>query len=331
MRKEIFDLIKDKVSKEPVEISIECTRCKTINQLQVVGLTKTSDVLQIVVISKKDTEERNEETPDGSDNKSCLVPVSSMLIKEAKEKHQSIVIELGQLTQIAEEFLSMSEHSHVIKRMQICSLLDSGERLLETRKEVFPELDSLHWYTKQQVVGQKTETAKQLRNECRQIMTFMNSYILDAWGCEGKDFNRKRKSVRSRLRRESGFPKARALALERDGRKCVITGRTDNLEVHHINGNYKHNLLENLVTLNGMVHRAVSSKIDPYSHYTWWPGMEEKMKSRFEYGKKYVKYLRETGYPEASMIWCKGCKSYHIFHEETEYSRELKTKTKQIF
>ncbi|MGB7510498.1 MAG: HNH endonuclease signature motif containing protein [Pelodictyon phaeoclathratiforme] len=70
----------------------------------------------------------------------------------------------------------------------------------------------------------------------------------------------RKKSNRSGTSHIPGWAKIRASVLERDRYLCRLCGRDggeEELNIHHIDRNRKHNDLSNLVTLCGNCHRAV--------------------------------------------------------------------------
>ena len=59
----------------------------------------------------------------------------------------------------------------------------------------------------------------------------------------------------SSLRTKIGwYPQIKAAVLERDNNQCVKCGSAENLVLHHIDGNDKHNNIDNLVTLCSNCH-----------------------------------------------------------------------------
>ena len=80
----------------------------------------------------------------------------------------------------------------------------------------------------------------------------------ESWEEYDKGIRRIRGRNRYAILKEAGWYKARKKTLERDNYKCVITGNSDNIEVHHIDGNVINNNLENLVTLWQEVHVSVT-------------------------------------------------------------------------
>jgi len=86
----------------------------------------------------------------------------------------------------------------------------------------------------------------------------------------------------------------RERVLKRDGYCCRITGSSKKLDVHHIDGNRSNNDLSNLVTLSRELHRAV--------HYGFDPQQVEENGLRLLWMRKYVYYLKQHGYPNASLV-----------------------------
>ena len=99
---------------------------------------------------------------------------------------------------------------------------------------------------------------------------------------------------------ESGWTGARKAALERDGYKCVITGRTDNLQVHHIDSNSLNNELSNLITLHRSYHVGAAHSRNV-----------ETKKGHFRM-IEYAQYLRFHGYPNTILKHCSHCGRRHV-------------------
>ncbi len=58
-----------------------------------------------------------------------------------------------------------------------------------------------------------------------------------------------------------GWKKARKPVLERDGHCCVVCGRTEELHIHHIDGDNTNDRPENLVTLCEHCHARVHTEL----------------------------------------------------------------------
>lgn len=119
--------------------------------------------------------------------------------------------------------------------------------------------------------------------ELRRANLWFYDRILKTWGCNTwAEYRAKHLRTRTRLRYESGFRRARELALERDDHKCVVTGDSEGLEVHHIDGDYKNNALINLVTLHKDVHVMISNMTEARRKHPWI--------------RSYIEWLRTHGY-----------------------------------
>lgn len=105
--------------------------------------------------------------------------------------------------------------------------------------------------------------------------------------------------VHRKRRDESGWPEARRAALQRDGHKCVISGRTTNLEVHHIDGDSCNNQLDNLITLHRDYHQGIAHTRSRLN------GMDRLRMT------EYIQYLQSHGYPNTELTYCEHCRRYH--------------------
>jgi hypothetical protein len=132
------------------------------------------------------------------------------------------------------------------------------------------------------------------------VITELNRAIAQTLGFERVgDYSRAhgeaaRKTHKRRMT-ESGWTAARKAALERDGYKCVISGRMEDLHVHHIDGNSLNNQLNNLITLHKSYHTIAAHSRNSETK----KGHLRKI--------EYAQYLRSHGYPNTKMIHCSHC------------------------
>ena len=182
------------------------------------------------------------------------------------------------------------------KAKQIIELFESGMKLREIRDSVF-----LKW------------SADIPKHDIYYRKSTIDHIILRVLDCEDwDDYTRKQRNQRARrkyqkLKQEGktkDSPSIKA-TLERDGSKCVISGVTDAIVVHHIDGDRSNNDLTNLISLSKEVHKAIHNGARAYvgEDLKHWeqtkPEYASELKKRVEYMDKYVEHLRMRGYEQA--------------------------------
>jgi len=148
------------------------------------------------------------------------------------------------------------------------------------------------------------------RDEAIYQRRLINNIILKVLGLKSKEEfkNARHKLVaRNHYRklRETGFFEGKKAALERDGHRCVVTGETKNLTIHHIDGDEDYNDLHNLVTVTRKVQAAIHNGargFAPKNMEDWKkrnPRYAQLLTTRLEYLNKYVDHIRKMGFSSA--------------------------------
>lgn len=165
---------------------------------------------------------------------------------------------------------------------RLVEMFEQGCRLQEIRDAIVPDLSN--WSElPSNIVQAEFNKAIALTLGYENLYDYEKAH-LEVWA-----------KVRRRRKIESGWTEARKAALERDGYKCVITGRTENLQVHHIDGNSLNNQLDNLITLHRSYHTIAAHSRN-----------RETKKGHLR-TIEYAKYLRSHGYPNTKLIHCSHC------------------------
>lgn len=182
------------------------------------------------------------------------------------------------------------------KAKQIIELFESGMKLREIRDSVF-----LKW------------SADMPKHDIYYRKSTIDHIILRVLDCEDwDDYTRKQRNQRARrkyqkLKQEGKTVDSPSIiaTLERDGNKCVISGATDAIVVHHIDGDRSNNDLTNLISLSKEVHKAIHNGARAYvgKDLKYWeqtkPEYVSDLKKRLEYMEEYVEHLRMRGYEQA--------------------------------
>lgn len=196
------------------------------------------------------------------------------------------------------------------------SLFDAGANLREIRHYLFqiphrhPSLSQLRGQNGFENLTK--EEYKIFESDFYIEREFYDRIILRDLDCESyDDYNKKKKSRKSRKEQNerggAAWRKAKKQARARDGEKCVITGVTKQLFVHHINGDKTDNRLENLVTVSRKVNDAIhhgARDFHPDDLQHWKqrnPDYVSKAFDRLEVLKKYIDWLRENGFKNACL------------------------------
>ncbi len=285
-KKSLEKSLKPESASGPREISIKCKRCKTPNRFRVKGLFSSSEVFSLAPLYARDT--------PGSRGRF----IASRDLDARKQKIWRSV-SLGSLETMLRELTDEPEDRLEERVSHATEALDQSKNMHEAAKAGFPEIN--------EALDKRLRTLGSLVSsstfpptlEHRQVKAAIYDHIKLEWGCDTwKEFAKKRAKVKSRIRYHSGFPKARKMALERDGHKCVATGATLDLEVHHIDGDCTNSELYNLVTIHKKIHRMITGTgADPETRGV----------------KAILKWLRSNGYDNARIkskrcnCWiCKG-------------------------
>ena len=85
---------------------------------------------------------------------------------------------------------------------------------------------------------------------------YRRNYVAKILGFDNyKDAQKKHKQMMNKERLKAGFTQnLKKMILERDNKKCCLCGSDSDLEVHHIDGNFKNNSKINLITLCKKCH-----------------------------------------------------------------------------
>jgi len=191
---------------------------------------------------------------------------------DREELNQIICESLGfenesEFTKVSEERdkRAAEEWNDPEKADMIKNLFEIGYRLEDIRDNVFPQMKHVRRGLTDQII--------------------LSVLKCDNW----EEYETARKRIYSKKRRKmqssTGWQEAKKKSLERDGSRCTVTHKKTNLEVHHIDGDFTNNELDNLVILNKDVHIAVTFGVN---------GMTEEELKHWEYYKpKYVKFVRK--------------------------------------
>lgn len=291
-KKSLEKSLKPESASGPRKISIKCKRCKTPNRFRVKGLFSSSEAFSLDPLHAGDT--------PGSHGRF----IASRDLDARKQKIWRSV-SLGSLETMLRELADEPEDRLEERVSHATEALDQGKNMYEAAKAGFPEVNEALDKRLRTLGSLVTSSTFPPTLEQRQVKAAIHDHIRLEWGCDTwPEFNKKRAKVKSRIRYHSGFPKARKMALERDGHKCVATGATLGLEVHHIDGDCTNNELHNLVTIHKKIHRMITGT-----------GADPKTRGV----KAILKWLRSNGYDNARITsercscWiCKGRINYRL-------------------
>ncbi len=156
------------------------------------------------------------------------------------------------------------------------------------------------------------EIHKSLSSEFYTEKKFYDLVLLDLLDCKSYDDLKRKKRSRYSAKQQKdrggySWTKRKKEARERDGNKCVITGDTKPLFVHHINGDKTDNQLENLITVSRRVNDAIhhgARDFHPEDLQHWTQRGPEYVKrsiDRYELLEKYIAWLQEHRFPNACL------------------------------
>jgi len=237
--------------------------------------------------------------------------LSTLGFKDANEYEMAMLgIEKAKAELIARQSMQWADEE---KTERMKTLFEEGHTLREIRVAVFPE-----------------ETPERTRNEVNDDILLKTAIILRALNLGSRnDFMIARENLLARKkrkkRRDSGYFGVRASILERDNSRCVVTGSTLKLEVHHIDGDESNNNPANLVTVSKKIqtilHNGVRAMVPKDIEY-WQrraPQYAEHLREGLDLMQKYVAYIRSKGHESARVECISG---EHLFGP-TQYHRKL--------
>lgn len=99
--------------------------------------------------------------------------------------------------------------------------------------------------------------------------------------------------------------RARSDVLERDGRQCVVCGREEDLEVHHVNFQSDDGRKVNLLTLCADHHRAVTGSV----HH---PNKSKRYAREYLLAIEVCRWVNTMSHHTYELDWCSSCRKFHI-------------------
>jgi len=173
----------------------------------------------------------------------------------------------------------------------VVNLFNLGWNIGNIRTEVYS-----HIYNIEPTIRYRKYRSNTLRLKDKKKQKIINQEILQALGLSDWDeYDRERAIILQQIRYEPEFRKVKKFVNVRDGKKCQVTGGTENLHIHHIDRNKKNNELWNLLTIYRGVHKSIEHSIWERRKAV---SIEGKQWYIVEDALRYANCLRERGYPE---------------------------------